>query len=116
MFNIPASKLKELLLKDGLLTAEQFDQVAQDAVEAGKSVVEALLSRNLITRDYFEELFSRYFGVPLVRLDTANIDPGIFALLPEETARQRRGVPFKKNPDGSIDAATEDRSEEHTSE
>ena len=110
MINIPAPKLKELLLKDGLLTAEQFDQVTKDAVETGKSVVEALLSRNLITRDYFEELFSRYFGVPLVRLDTANIDPGILALLPEETARQRKVVLFKKNPDGSIDVAMEDPS------
>ena len=110
MINIPAPKLRELLLKDGLLTAEQFDQVTLEAGQTGKSVVEALLSRNLITRDYFEELFSRYFGVPLVQLDTANIDPSTLALLPEETARQRKVVLFKKNPDGSIDVAMEDPS------
>ena len=110
MTGIPDTKLKELLIEDGLITGEQFDEVMREAGATGKSVVGILLSKDLITENYFEELLSRYLNVPLVQLDTAKIDLNALALLPEEIARQRRVILFKKNTDRSIDAAMEDPS------
>ncbi len=107
---IPDAKLKELLLEEGFLTAAQFDEVAREAGITGKDVAGVLLSRNLITENYLEELLSRYLGVPLINLDTGNIDVNILSLLPEEAARQRRVILFRKNSDASIDAAMEDPS------
>lgn len=110
MTGIPDAKLKELLVEDGLVTPEQFESILKEAGEAGKKVMELLLAKNFITKNYFEELLSRYLRVPLVQLDTAKIDLNVLSLLPEEVARQRRVMLFKKNADGSIDAAMEDPS------
>lgn len=110
MINVPNAKLRELLLEDGLLTAAQFDEVVKESGVTGKSVTAVLLSKNLVTENYLEELLSRHLGVPLVQLDTAKIDPNVLALLPEEVARQRRVILFRKNTDGSMDAAMEDPS------
>ncbi|MEX2033370.1 MAG: GspE/PulE family protein [Candidatus Colwellbacteria bacterium] len=110
MTGIPDAKLKELLIEDGLITPEQFEGALKEAKEKGKNATEILLSGNLITESYLEELTSRYLGVPLVRLDTGKIDPNALALLPEETARQRRVILYKRNTDGSVDAAMEDPS------
>lgn len=92
------------------MTAGQLDEVVREAGVTGKRVTEVLLSKNLITENYLEELLSRYLGVPLVQLDTAKIDTNTLSLLPEEVARQRRVILFRKNTDGSIDAAMEDPS------
>lgn len=110
MVNIPDTKLRELLLEEGILTAAQFDEAVKEAKAAGKSAATILLSKNLITESYLEELTSRYLGVPLIQLDTGKIDPNALALLPEELARQRRVILFKRNTDASVDAAMEDPS------
>ena len=110
MTGIPDAKLKELLVEDGLMTPEQFEGVLKEASGTGKSVMELLLAKNFITESYFEELRSRYLRVPLIQLDTAKIDLNALSLLPEDVARQRRVILFKKNADGSIDAAMEDPS------
>lgn len=110
MVSIPDAKLKELLVGEGLMTAEQFDEVTREAGATGKSVAGILLSKDLITENYLEELLSRYLGIPLIQLDAAKIDINILSLLPEEIARQRKVILFKKSSDGSIDAAMEDPS------
>ena len=99
MISIPEAKLRELLLEDGLLTAAQFDEAVREAGVTGKNVASVLLSRNVITENYLEELLSRYLRVPLAQIDTAKIDVNILSLLPEEVARQRRVILFKKNTD-----------------
>lgn len=111
MVNIPDAKLKELLLEEGVLTATQFDEAAREAGLTGKSVTGVLLSRSLITESYLEEVLSRYLRVPLARIDTSEININTLSLLPEEVARQRRVILFRKNADGSIDAAMEDPSD-----
>lgn len=110
MVSIPDAKLKELLVEEGLMTAGQFDEVTREAGATGKSVAGILLSKDLITENYLEELLSRYLGIPLIQLDAAKIDINILSLLPEEIARQRKVILFKKSSDGSIDAAMEDPS------
>lgn len=110
MMRIPEDKLKKLLIEDGLMTEEQFAGAVKEAQAAGKGVIEFLLAKNLVGEDYFEELLSRHLRVPLVKLDTAKIDLGVLALLPEEIARQRKVIIFRKNNDGGIDAAMEDPS------
>ncbi len=110
MINIPENRLKDLLIEEGLVTGEQFDEIQAEARLAGKNLTGELLERNIITENYLEELLSRYLGVPLATLDAGKIDPQVIPLLPEEAARQRRVVLFGKNADGSINVAMEDPS------
>ncbi|PIR98198.1 MAG: hypothetical protein COT89_00590 [Candidatus Colwellbacteria bacterium CG10_big_fil_rev_8_21_14_0_10_42_22] len=108
MTTIPDSKLKEMLLADGLVTEESFNSIAEEATRLGNTIAEVLISRNIITNEYFLNLASRYLNVPLAQLGEKDIDTNILNLLPEDVARQKRTVPFGRNQDGSILVAMED--------
>jgi len=94
MTQIPDNKLKEILLADGLISEEVFNSAAEEASRLGNTVAETLVSKNIITDDYFRNVAARYLNVPLVELEENKIDLNILNLLPEEIAKQKRAVPF----------------------
>ncbi len=108
MVQIPLQQLKDSLVKEGLITAEEFDTIAGESTRMGQSVAEILISRNYITREYYYNSLSKYFGVELARLSTKTIDEAALKLLPEDVARQKRVVIFAKEPDGTLDVAMDD--------
>lgn len=110
MTRIPDSKLKEILLADGLISEETFQGAAEEASRLGSSVADVLISRNTITDDYYRNIAARYLNVPLADLKDASINRDVLNLIPEEVARQKRVVPFARNQDGSISVAMEDPS------
>ena len=110
MTTIPDLKLKELLLADGLISEESFNAVAQEAARLNNTIAEILISRNIITNDYYLSIVARHLNVPLAELDEKNIDIGALNLLPEDMARQKRSISFARNQDGSISVAMEDPS------
>jgi len=111
MLQIPEDKLKEILLKDGLLDSQTFDAIASDAKRLGQSVAESIISRGLMTDSYYSSVLSSYFNTALANLDKIDIDISALTLLTEDVARQKRVVLFGRNPDGSIKAAMEDPSD-----
>ena len=56
MLQIPEDKLKDLLLKDGIVAEKAFDEAAQDADRMGQGVADILISKNIITADYYSNL------------------------------------------------------------
>jgi len=110
MTQIPDNKLKEILFADGLVGEEVFNNAAEEASRLGNSIAETLISKNIITDDYFRNIVARYLNVPIVELEESKIDINVLNLLPEEIARQKRAVPFARGEDGSISVALEDPS------
>lgn len=108
MVQIPSEKLKEFLLKDGLVTEEKFNTLAEEARRMQQNLADILISRGVMSSEYFYDLLTRYFGVERVKLSAAQIDPKILGLIPEDIARQRRIILFREEPGGVIDAAMED--------
>ncbi|KKU21748.1 MAG: Type II secretion system protein E [Candidatus Nomurabacteria bacterium GW2011_GWA1_46_11] len=108
MTQIPDNKLKEILLADGLVSEAVFNSAAEEASRLGNTVAETLVSRNIITDDYFRTVAARYLNVPLMELEESKIDINVLNLLPEEIAKQKRAVPFARGEDGSISVALED--------
>ena len=108
MLQIPSSVLKELLIKEGLIRPEVFDELAVEAERLGQNMADILISKNIITQPYFMNLISRYFKVSLVDLSGRGIDEAILKMLPEEVARQKRVIVFGRDPDNWIAAAMED--------
>ncbi|MDD5547774.1 MAG: GspE/PulE family protein [Candidatus Pacebacteria bacterium] len=105
---IPDQKLKEILIKEGLIAEPNFDAVAVEAQRKGYQIADMLISRGIISQTYFNDLLSSYFGVEKVDLSRRPIDEEVLKLLPEEIARQKRAISFNKEPDGSFDVALED--------
>lgn len=108
MVQIPDSKLKEFVLKDGLTTEEIFKSLAQESERMGQSLAGILISRGIISKEYFYDLLTRYYGVERAGLLSLAIDTKMLKSISEDVARLRRVIIFKEEPDGSLDVAMED--------
>ena len=56
MLQIPPQKLKEILIKDNLITAEKFEGLLLEAKRMDQNIVDFLISGNFVTADYFYNL------------------------------------------------------------
>ncbi len=111
MFQIPIDQLKNTLVADGVVRADEFDTIAEESARLGKSPADILISRGAITEEYYHTLLAGVYGVPLITLDSNTIDTEAVNLISEEVARSRRVIPFAFEPDGTVDLAMEDPSD-----
>lgn len=110
MLQIPSQKLKENLIKEGLTTEAVFDDLLVEAKRVDQSIANILVSRGIMTLNYFYNLAAQYFGVEIANLSTRQIDENILKELSEEWAKQKRVIVFGKEPSGAFDVAMEDPS------
>ena len=94
--NLPLDVLKSLILKTGLISEKDFDSAVLEAQRTEKDVVDILVARNFITRDYYAEMLAEYFKVPRIKLIGLKIPKEILNIIPEEIARTRNVVVFDK--------------------
>ncbi|NCN53181.1 hypothetical protein GW950_01820, partial [Candidatus Wolfebacteria bacterium] len=87
--DLPLDALKSLILGTGLVSEKDFDNTVKEAQRTEKDVVDVLVSRSYITRDYYAEMLAQYFKVPRVKLIGEKIPQEILNLIPEEIARTR---------------------------
>ena len=111
MLTIPPQKFKETLVKEGLITAQDFDNLLIEAERMGQNVADLLISQEIITPDYFYNLVAKYFSVEIVNLGNRPIEEDVLRGLSEELARQKRVIVFAKEPDATLDVAMEDPSD-----
>ena len=111
MFQFPALKLKEILVQQGLITSEQFDQVFAESTRMGQSIGDAIVSKGYITYEYLYSIVSSYLGVELAHLNTRGIDKDILSLVDEKFARERSLIAFSKDADGTLNVAMQDPSD-----
>jgi len=116
MLRIPPKKLKELVVKEGLIDPATFDLLSLEAQRLGQNMSDVLISRNIITSSYLAGLLGRYFNVAAANLQAVSIDENILRLLPEDLARQKRVILFGRESDDLISAAMEDPSNLETIE
>jgi len=102
--DFPLDALKSLILNTGLISEKDFDNAVKEAQRTDKDVVDVLVSRNYITRDYYAEMLAQYFKVPRVKLIGQKIPKEILNLIPEEIARTRNAIIFDKK-DNTINVA-----------
>ncbi|MFA5392115.1 MAG: GspE/PulE family protein [Candidatus Paceibacterota bacterium] len=102
--DFPLDILKSLILGTGLISEKDFDNAVQEAQRTDKDVVDVLVSRNYITRDYYAEMLAQYFKVPRVKLIGQKISKEILNLIPEEIARTRNAIIFDKK-DNTVNVA-----------
>lgn len=116
MIKIPIQKLKEILFKEGLTTEESFFNLSAEADRMKQDIGDILISRGIITSDYFYEILAKYFNVEKADLVTRKIDEEALRLLSENLARQKRAIVFGRGNDGSLNVAMEDPSNLETIE
>jgi len=107
MLTIPEDKLRELLVKEGIIKEEDFDSALTEARRMGQNPTDILIARNLLTQDYYLNLVAGFYGVERAGLVNRALDETIIQAIPEDVARQRRVIVFGRNSDGSFAAAME---------
>ena len=107
MLSIPEDKLRELLIKDGIVKEEDFEMALQEAKRMGQNPADILIARNLLTLDYYLNLAAAFYEAERAGLMNRALDEAIIQLVPEDLSRQRRLIVFGKNQDGSYAVAME---------
>jgi len=94
---LPIETLKNLLIRSELLSEKDFDEAVKEAERTEKDVIDILIYKGFINRDYYAEILANYFKVPKIKLVGRKIPPEILNTLPEEIARLKGAVAFEKN-------------------
>jgi hypothetical protein len=77
-------RIGEQLMDDGLINADQLEQVLKRQAQAGGQLGSILIEMGFVALDDLLELLSRKFGVPGVNLYQRNIKKEVLQLLPVE--------------------------------
>jgi type IV pilus assembly protein PilB len=91
------AKLGEMLLAEGLLSADQLQGALAVQARDGGFLGSILVSHGMISEVQLAEVLSRQAGAPQVDLETVPVDPKLVRLLAEPLARKHLCVPVKLN-------------------
>jgi len=111
MINLPPEKLKEILLKAGVVNTETFTALQTEAQRKRQNLSDVLVAQGIINKEYLLILIAQYLGVERVNLGVVKVDEQFLNLIPEDVARRRRVVVFGKEPDGRFKVAMDDPSD-----
>ncbi len=113
---LPLPELKKLLVDEGLVSAEKFDELFAEAERKSQNILDVLISEQFTTADYLNSLVAKALGVPRVDFSAQEVEKDVVKLIPEDVARQRQVVIFAKEADGTYDVAMRDPSNLETIE
>ncbi len=94
MLYLPEEKLKKILIEGGFLTEEEFEKYKKKAERLESDIGEILISEGVISLDYYYQLLSDYYKIPLAKSLSKKIDPKVLSFIPEIVARERKAVAF----------------------
>ncbi|MCH6266689.1 GspE/PulE family protein [Neobacillus citreus] len=88
-------RLGNLLIEEGLITAEQLEAALKDK-DPNQKLGEALLQRGYLTEQQLIEVLEYQLGIPHVNLFQYSFDTSLFSLISKETARRNLIIPLKR--------------------
>lgn len=88
--------LGESLVKEGIITAEQFKQAKAEGERLGLRLRKVLVKMGFISEEDLVEFLSGKLGLPRIELNNYLILPEIIELVPEDLARKHELVPVLK--------------------
>ena len=89
-------ELKELLIKNRVLTESEYEELQEKARQLNSSIEEMIIARNVISEDDLGKLVEKQYGIPHISLIHKTIDPDIVKVIPEKTAIERKVIAFDK--------------------
>jgi type IV pilus assembly protein PilB len=87
-------RLEEVLVRIGLIDAEQMQEIAQTASQGEKKLEDVLVEEGYISPHDLMRALSIQLKVPLIDLKRHTISPDILKLVPEELARKYNVLPL----------------------
>jgi type IV pilus assembly protein PilB len=103
-------KIKEILLAENYLSAEDLSKAELMITEAGQDLVDVLLSDNLLTKETLGQALAEYYSVPFLDLSKEKIDLELFSQVPESLAIAKQIIAINQE-NGSVRLAMVDPSD-----
>src|SRR5438477_9057957 len=89
-------RLGDLLVADGLLTAEQLKKALAEQKGSPEKLGSILVRLNLVNEDQLIGFLSRQYGVPSITLGQLDIDSDVLKLVPAPIARKYEVIPVRR--------------------
>ena len=87
-------EVEKALVKDGIITTEQFSDIKKTAEAKSIPMFSLLISSGHINEEQLTKTTAHVTGVPYVNLAETNVDPKILSLIPKEIAQTYMSVPL----------------------
>lgn len=113
---LPAPQLKKMLIAEGLITTERFDELLNEAERKNQSMLDVLVAEKVADMNYLGNVVAKALGVERADFSQKQIDRKAVQMLEEGVARQRQVIIFNREPSGTYDAAMADPSDLSTIE
>ncbi len=104
-----AKKLKftDILVRNGVIGAEQLKEAAEMAQQAGMKVADALSRLGYATSEELVQAMAEEHGLDYVTVDELVVAPSVVELVPESVARENAILPLAED-DGELRVAVSD--------
>jgi type IV pilus assembly protein PilB len=87
-------QLKEILVKSGFVSEQDFDLAAKSAKELNMSTADVLIFRGAISEQALGQLIAENLKVPFISIGQQIITIDVLGLVPEKIARTKVMIPF----------------------
>src|SRR6516164_7694202 len=94
--SLSSRDIGELLVDNGLISAEQLALVREEKQKTGQSISQILTHLGLVTENQLKDTLELQFGVTYVALNKIKLEPKTIHLLPEQVIRGYRVLPISQ--------------------
>jgi len=91
------SRVGDLLVRQGILSADDLNQAKQAQHLAGGQLISSILKLGKITEEKLCEVLSSQYNLPVVKLEEQTFDPEVIRLVPQSLALKHLLVPIRFN-------------------
>ena len=91
-----SDRLGELLIKEKLITTEQFNKVNEEQRKMGGGIGFVLEKLGYVMEKDFISFLSNQYGVPVVDLSDLEVDPDLVKLISEDVAKKYQLIPMER--------------------
>jgi type IV pilus assembly protein PilB len=91
-----SQRLGDLLVKQGVITADQLGQAVQGQRVSGARLTSLLVKLGFVTDEDITNFLSRQYGVPAINLSYFEVDHAVVKLIPYETAKRYEVLPLSR--------------------
>ena len=88
-------RLGELLVRGGVVTREQLNEALETEQDNGSNVIQELVRLGFTTEEHLTQFLATQFSIERVSLESAEIAPNVFDLVPTELIQKHQIVPLK---------------------
>jgi len=89
-------KMGQLLVKNNVITEEQFKKALELQKKEGGSLSSTLLRLGFISEEKLVSFLSKQYGIPAIKLSEDNIDPSVIKLIPHDVVQKYHIFPVAR--------------------